>query len=207
MGLNWLKFILTLGAAVIIPAAAQDRPRPEPPHRPSASPRCDSVISQANAGVDQGRLFGDAADYDAKKANWREFKTSADVKAISTGNNLNSVARVWLTNGYVGLVRFDYSSPSGDWNDEVDCCFDSKGTLEIARAELRTFYGNVIHRRDLVRQPNGAFVETGGEFFSLFTGRSASRPTDFGDFFESKIPVIRNVQALPFYDLINLKAK
>jgi hypothetical protein len=159
------------------------------------------------AKAEQARLFGDAADYDSKKPNWKEFRTSADLTAASTGNNFNSVAQVWLTNGDITLVRFNYSSPSGDWNDEVDYCFDSKGTLEIARAELRTFYGNVIFRRDLVRSPRGGFAETGSEFYHLFTGQPATRPTDFGDFFKSRIPVIPNVTSLPFYQLIRPKAK
>jgi hypothetical protein len=164
------------------------------------------LIYQVSTDAGRARLFGDAADYDAKNPNWKEFKTTADLKAAHTGDNLNSVAQVWLANGAVALVRFDYSSPSGDWHDEVDYCFDSKGTLEVARAELRTFYGNVIYRRDLVHGPNGDLVETGGEYFDLFTGQPAKRPTDASGSREAKIPVIRNVQALPFFQLLGPRA-
>jgi hypothetical protein len=162
---------------------------------------CLDFARRARSSPETGRYFGNIASGVRDSADmWKEFPSNAERFAARTDDNLNEVADVWTFPGEGSFVRMVFTSPSGDWDDYVDYCFRSDGSLSAIDAELRTFYGNMIVNRSWLFDPDGR--KTGGPM--TYRDLQTKQPTDAKGkeglgFQNHDVPEYMSTKALPFW--------
>lgn len=140
------------------------------------------------------KMFGDAAEYEDNKSDWREFKTRAAFDKAT----LYESATVWTKTGKVIFASFTFTSPSGDWAHFINYYFRDDGSLAKIAAQLNTFYGDVSVLRNQYFNNAGVVLSSTRKFLDLKT----RRPKKPGDYFDHPVPVYRKVSELPFNKLL-----
>jgi hypothetical protein len=160
-----------------------------------------SEISGYTADVDRfvratkkHRIFADVAKEDDKQEIWKEFKSNKELEE----HDYYTQVFVWTKAGKVIAANHVFTSPSGDWAHYVNYYFRADGSLAKIKAELRTFYGDLIVLRDRYYDANGKLLKSTKKFRDLTTGKP-KKPTDF---FDQEIPVYLKLSALPFRKLL-----
>lgn len=145
------------------------------------------------------RVYGDAAKYDAKKPNWRQYK---DVKALEKARkeNLYEVALVYPQQFSPERVDLSLSSPSGDWAQSNTYIFWSDKLVKLDSTH-NTFYGNVsVHRNIWFSALTGQVIRKMIVYRDLESGKKLSKAP--GDFFNLQPPLYMTPAQLPFAHLL-----
>jgi len=145
------------------------------------------------------RIFGDVSSAETDKTDlWREFKSEKELEDTGDGENLNQTATVWTKQGKVIAAKFNFTSPSGDWNHFINYYFRENGSLAKIDAQLNTFEGNVSVVRQRYYNSNGRLIKSTQTFRDLTT----HKPRKSADFMDNPIPVYLKVSDLPFRQLL-----
>jgi hypothetical protein len=152
-------------------------------------------------------VVADTADYDQKKSKWTRFASDKALDGYRKKNETYSIAYNWKNGGKVVATNFTDFSPSGDWTQYTFHYFRPDGTVAKVEAELRTFYGDWIVKRNYYFDTSGRQIKKTSSYFNLNTNKP-KRPTDdvtsdtSGPF---KVTVYKNVRKLPFASLLAAK--
>ena len=145
------------------------------------------------------RIFGDVSSAKTDKTDlWREFKNEKQLEDTGDGENLNQTATVWTKQGKVIAAKFNFTSPSGDWNHFINYYFRENGSLAKIDAQLNTFEGNVSVVRQRYYNSNEFLIKSTQTFRELET----NKPRKSADFMDNPIPVYLKVSDLPFHQLL-----
>ena len=145
------------------------------------------------------RIFGDVSSAKTDKTDlWKEFKSEKQLEDTGDGENLNQTATVWTKQGKVIAAKFNFTSPSGDWNHFINYYFREDGSLAKIDAQLNTFEGNVSVVRQRYYNSNGRLIKSTQTFRDLET----HKPRKSADFMDNPIPVYLKVSDLPFHQLL-----
>ncbi len=150
------------------------------------------------------RYFGNMASMEQEaKDDWRGFRTAKERDKATTDDNLFETADVTLRDGKVLLVKFMFTSPSGDWAHYIDACYRTDGTLARAVAELRTFNGNMRVVRTIYFSTKGRESKSQTSYFDLDNGKK-KQPTQ-GSFLDQEPTLFLKTAELPFSRLLSLR--
>lgn len=146
-------------------------------------------------------VFGLPSSTDKHEAQWRKFASTAELKkaAESAEANLEQQVYVWTEGGKVIAANFTLQSESGDWALYPIYCFRENGTIAEISSELRTFYGEMLVRRDWKFDSNGRLLESKEKFLDLKT-ESPKKPDE--EFVDEETPLYHKVSDLPFLSLL-----
>lgn len=152
------------------------------------------------------RIFADVSS-DARKPNWKEFKTEKKREGADTGNNLNENAYIWTKEGKIVSATFTFQSPSRDWAHFVTYYFRPNGTLAKAESTLNTFYGNVTAERNYYFDSKGKILKQDVNYLDLKTQKpiNLKERIKTEEFFDREVKFFKNTNKLPFIKLINKK--
>ena len=144
-------------------------------------------------------VYGDAANYEAKKPNWRQYK---DVKALEKARreNLYEIALVYPQQSSPERVDLTLSSPSGDWAQSNTYIFWSDKLVNLDSTH-NTFYGSVsIHRILWFSALSGKVIRKVIVYRDLESGKKLAKAP--GDFFNLQPPLYMTPAKLPFAQLL-----
>ncbi|HJX89504.1 MAG TPA: hypothetical protein VJ372_03365 [Pyrinomonadaceae bacterium] len=145
------------------------------------------------------RIFGDVSSAKTDKTDlWREFKSEKELEDTGNGENLNQMATLWTKQGKVIAAKFNFTSPSGDWNHFINYYFRENGSLAKIDAQLNTFEGNISVVRQRYYNSTGPLIKSTETFRDLET----HKPRKSADFMDNPIPIYLKVPDLPFHQLL-----
>ncbi len=72
---------------------------------------------------------------------WQKMKTNHDHldKDGMWRDDVDEIATAFVKDGHIFFVLFERSSPSGDWNDDLECAYRSDGSLLMTKERYAAF--------------------------------------------------------------------
>lgn len=133
---------LTLSAGAASPTAKAS-PKAAKAVTSTATVGLQAYVAKIAKAVESGQLkprfFVDVSDGLKQPEQWQEFKQQADIDAVCKGESCFQQAWIYHDKGQLMLAAFTFSSPSGDWVNNVDYYFYLNGKIAKNRSELRRF--------------------------------------------------------------------
>jgi hypothetical protein len=162
---------------------------------------CRQATNPAQKKQTELFYFGDMASMREETPEaWRAFRSAKERESAATDDNLYTTADVTLLQGRILLVKFMFTSPSGDWAHYVDACYRPDGTLARIVADLRTFNGNIRVVRTIHFSPQGKEIKRQTTFYDLNSGKK-QQPSP-GSFQDQEPTIFLRTQELPFFPLL-----
>jgi hypothetical protein len=144
-------------------------------------------------------ILGVAGSSERPSGVWRRYGSKDELhKAWQENEDRHLGAYVWLWNGEVVRINFGLQSASGDWVQYTRYCFRAGALLKLDY-ELRTFYGEMIVRRQWIYDAKGRAIKSSEEFLDLQTERP-KRPGEA--FIDEPTTIYHRVADLPFLALV-----
>jgi hypothetical protein len=126
---------------------------------------CQAVSDIAEKRDSPDRIFADISDQ--KYAEWKEFRSEAELKAFRENSETYSIAYNWFNSDRLVLTRFTFFSESGDWAKYVTSCYRMDGSLALASVDFRTFYGHFAMDRNIYYSEDGRVIARTESFYGL----------------------------------------
>ncbi|MFH1367657.1 MAG: hypothetical protein ABII64_00895 [Elusimicrobiota bacterium] len=164
---------------------------------------CAEIDGYVKSNEKKRLYFGDVSDATSEKeSRWVKFVSAEERKVKSTGDNLCEIADVWIRNNDIVFLIVFYTSPSGDWSKSACYYFYKNGNTAKITSELRTSYGNVIVKDELLFSLNGKLVRSDNEILDIDTKKTVSKEKMKEGYIDPEIKNIMKISILPFIGLI-----
>ena len=153
-------------------------------------------------------IVADTAEYDSGKTHWQKFASEKVLEKFRDKTETYSIAYNWISKGKLVQTNFTDFSPSGDWAQYTFHYFWPDGTIAKVEAEMRTFMGDYIIKRDFYMDAKGKVIKKTTGYFDLTTRKPKKPNKDIlGDENSgfAEITFYRTTDKLPFASLIGIK--
>lgn len=151
-------------------------------------------------------IIADVSDYtEAKKPVWKKFASEDEFEKARETTEAYTIAYIWQKGGKTVAVNFTYSSPSGDWAHFIVNTYRADGTLAKTDSRLNTFYGDAAILRTFYFDAKGKKLKETVKYQDLQSDQPFDPKTR--DFFDQEAQIYKNVNGLPFANLLKTPVK